>query len=283
VIVALGKDVKKWRLGDRVTVPFCCGCGVCEQCQLGNEHICDNHFQPGFTHWGSLAELVGIHHADVNLVRLPEWLGFVEAAVLGCRFITAFRAVARLGRVQAGEWVVVHGCGGVGLSAVMIAQALNAQVVAIDIDDAKLDLAKSLGASVGLNPRTEPHLIEAIHTHTKGGAHVSVDALGSQITCANSILSLRKRGRHVQVGLMLGEDLNPQVPMAAVIGRELEIYGSHGMQAHAYGPLFAMIEQGKLPISKLLGQTISLEQAPEVLMRMNQFPGVGTTVVDFGG
>ena len=281
VVVAVGKGVRKWREGDRVTVPFCCGCGVCEQCRWGNEHICDDHFQPGFTHWGSFAELVGIHHADVNLVRLPEWLGFVETAVLGCRFITAFRAVAQLAGVQADEWVVVHGCGGVGLSAVMIAQALGANVVAIDIDDSKLTLAQSLGATAGFNARTEPHLIEAIHDITHGGAHVSLDALGSQITCGNSIRSLRKRGRHVQVGLMLGEDLNPHVPMAAVIGRELEIYGSHGMQAHAYEPMLKMIEQGELPISKLLGDTISLAEAPAVLMAMDEFPGVGTTVVDF--
>ena len=280
VVVAVGRDVQKWRVDDRVTVPFCCGCGVCDQCQLGHEHICDHHFQPGFTHWGSFAELVSIHHADVNLVRLPEWLGFVEAAVLGCRFITAFRAVAHLGRVQPEAWVAVHGCGGVGLSAVMIAHALGANVVAIDIDEAKLALAKSLGAQAGINAQANPQLIEAIHDITNGGAHVSLDALGSQVTCINSILSLRKRGRHIQVGLMLGKDLNPQLPMATVIGRELEIYGSHGMQAHAYSPLFEMIKHGELPITKLLGQTIVLEQAPEALMAMDQFPGVGATVVD---
>lgn len=280
VVVEVGKDVKNWQVGDRVTVPFCCGCGVCEQCRLGNEHICDNHFQPGFTHWGSFAELVGIHHADVNLVRLPEWLEFVEAAVLGCRFITAFRAVTQLGRVRAGEWVVVHGCGGVGLSAVMIAHALQANVVAVDIDDAKLALAKGLGATAVLNAHTETHLIEAIQAATNGGAHVSLDALGSQVTCVNSIRSLRKRGRHVQVGLMLGKDLDSQVPMAAVIGRELELYGSHGMQAHAYEPMLKLIERGDLPIGRLLGQTITLAEAPAVLMTMDQFPGTGTIVVD---
>ncbi len=281
VVVEVGKDVQKWHVGDRVTVPFCCGCGNCEQCRLGNEHICDNHFQPGFTHWGSFAELVCIHHADVNLVRLPEWLGFVEAAVLGCRFITAFRAVVQLGRVQPEEWVVVHGCGGVGLSAVMIAHALGANIVAVDIDDTKLNLAKSLGATVGLNASTETQLIHAIHTVTNSGAHVSLDALGSQLTCANSIHSLRKRGRHVQVGLMLGKDLNSQLPMSAVIGRELEIYGSHGMQAHAYPPMLNMIERGELPIDRLLGQTITLDQAPEALMNMNQFQEFGITVIDF--
>ncbi|MDJ0755032.1 MAG: zinc-dependent alcohol dehydrogenase family protein [Ardenticatenaceae bacterium] len=281
VVIEVGREVQNWLVGDRVTVPFCGGCGRCEQCRLGHQHICDNYFQPGFTHWGSFAEQVAVDHADINLVRLPDSMGFVDAALLGCRFITAFRAVTHLGRVQPEEWVVIHGCGGVGLSAVMIAAAHGAKVIAVDIDDAKLDFARTVGAAAGLNAQTEANLLEAIHDVTNGGAHLSLDALGSQTTCTNSIYSLRKRGRHLQVGLMVGQDLNPQIPMHAVISRELEIIGSHGMQAHAYGPMLAMIERGDLPIGRLLGQTITLEQAPAALMQMNEFHGVGATVIDF--
>ena len=138
VVRAVGSQVRNWREGDRVTLPFVCGCGSCGQCSSGNHQVCDHQFQPGFTHWGSFAQYVAIKYADINLVRLPEEIDFVTAASLGCRFITSFRAVVSQARTQAGQWVAVHGCGGVGLSAIMIAAALGAVVVAIDIDDDKL-------------------------------------------------------------------------------------------------------------------------------------------------
>ncbi|MEM8685301.1 MAG: alcohol dehydrogenase catalytic domain-containing protein, partial [Pseudomonadota bacterium] len=141
IVEAVGKNVKRWKIGDRVTVPFVCGCGTCPQCDSGNQQVCDHQSQPGFSHWGSYAEYVAIDYADENLVRLPDGMDFVTAASLGCRFVTSFRAVVDQGRLSAGEWIAVHGCGGVGLSAIMIARALDAQIIAIDIDDAKLAFA----------------------------------------------------------------------------------------------------------------------------------------------
>ena len=142
-VAAAGPQVRGFAVGDRVTVPFCCGCGRCEPCRGGHTQICDRDFQPGFTAWGSFAELVALPRADLNLVRLPDALGYVEAASLGCRFMTAFAAVTEHGRVSAGDWVAVHGCGGVGLSALMVATALGAAVVAVDVDDETLALARS--------------------------------------------------------------------------------------------------------------------------------------------
>src|SRR5512142_2534423 len=133
IIVDRGKSVRGWKSGDRVTVPFAVGCGHCPQCLSGNQHICDHYFQPGFTAWGSFAQYVAIRYADTNLVRLPEEMDFVESASLGCRFITAFRAVVAQGRIQPGEWMAVHGCGGLGLAAIMIANALGAAVIGVDI------------------------------------------------------------------------------------------------------------------------------------------------------
>ena len=205
VVAAAGPEVREWRPGDRVTVPFCCGCGRCEPCRAGHTQICDRDFQPGFTAWGSFAGLVALPRADLNLVRLPDELGFVEAASLGCRFMTAFAAVTEHGRVRAGDWVAVHGCGGVGLSALMIATALGAAVVAVDVDDAALELARTLGAAHTVDARAGD-AADAVIELTGGGAHVSLDALGSAATCRGSIRSLRKRGRHVQVGLMLEGD-----------------------------------------------------------------------------
>jgi alcohol dehydrogenase len=278
-VVAVGSAVKHWSIGQRVTVPFCCGCGTCEQCVCGNQQICDRYTQPGFTQWGAFAEFVAIRHADVNLVSLPEEIDFVTAASLGCRFATSFRAVVVQGRTQPGDWVAVHGCGGVGLSVVMIAAALGARVIAVDIRGDRLEFAQRCGASVVINAvETDP--VAAIRDSTRGGAHVSVDALGSWTTCWNSVKCLRKRGRHVQIGLMLGAEADPPVPMSAVIANELEIIGSHGMQAFEYGRMLRMISSGALRPDVLISDRVTLTQAAELLPGMHEFPGHGVTVID---
>ncbi|WP_081138528.1 zinc-dependent alcohol dehydrogenase family protein [Halomonas sp. BC2] len=279
VVEAVGKDVTKWRIGDRVTVPFVGGCGICPECHTGNHQVCDAQFQPGFTHWGSFAEYVGIHYADVNLVALPDTLTFDTAASLGCRFVTSFRAVVDQGRVSAGQWVAVHGCGGVGLSAIMIASAAGANVVAVDISEQALALARQLGAVATVNANQVADVVEAVVEITQGGAHVSLDALGHPITCFNSISNLRKRGKHIQVGLMLADHSTPAIPMSKVIANELEILGSHGMQAHRYGAMLAMIQSGKLAPEKLIGRRITLEESVQALINMDKFEGVGVTVV----
>ncbi len=278
-VVELGAGVNKFKIGDRVTVPFVSGCSRCEQCNSGNQQVCHHQFQPGFTHWGSFAEYVGIHYADTNLVHLPDEISFETAASLGCRFITSFRAVAHQAKTTGGNWVAVHGCGGVGLSAIMIAEALGAQVIAIDIDDSKLAFAKTIGAHYTVNGGKE-NVIEAVKEISKGGVHVSVDALGSKTTCFNSIANLRKRGKHIQVGLMAGNDYLPEIPMHLVVANELEIIGSHGMQAHAYPEMMNMIKSGKLRPEKLIGELISLEEAANLLPKMNEFQGVGVKVIN---
>ena len=279
IVAAVGRDVSRWRVGDRVTVPFVGGCGRCAECHSGNHQVCESQFQPGFTAWGSFAEYVAIDYADTNLVRLPESLDFVTAAGLGCRFVTSFRAMVDQAKVLPGEWVAVHGCGGVGLSAIMIATAMGANVVAIDLTEEKLALARDLGAVSVVNGRTTD-VVEAVREITGGGAHVSIDALGHPSTCFNSIANLRRRGRHVQVGLMLGEHARPQVPMDKVIAHELQIIGSHGMQAFRYADMLAMIESGRLAPQRLVGGRIALEEAPAALMAMDSFEGAGITVID---
>lgn len=280
VVEEIGSEVRRWKRGDRVTVPFAVGCGTCPQCLAGHQHICDNYFQPGFTSWGSFAELVAIPHADTNLVRLPDELGFVESASLGCRFVTSFRALVAQGRVSAGDWVVVHGCGGVGLAAIMIGRALGAQVIAVDVRSEALASAVNLGAAHVLNASEEPQLVQTIRRLTAGGAHVSLDALGSRATCRNSVECLRKRGRHVQVGLMLADEREALIPMNLVIANELEILGSHGMPAHAYRAVFEMIRAGSLQPKMLVRKTVSLDQVPAELKAMSWFNSLGATVVD---
>ena len=280
VVQAVGGQVKNWHEGDRVTLPFVCGCGHCGQCASGNVQVWDYPFQPGFTHWGSFAQFVAIKYSDINLFRLPDQIDFVTAASLGCRFITSFRAVVAQGRLQAGEWLAVHGCGGVGLSAIMIGASLGAKVVAVDIDDAKLALAASVGATSTINATRVADVVEGVRDSTEGGAHVSIDALGHPETCFNSVANLRKRGRHVQVGLMLAEHCHPPIPMDRIIAHELEVLGSHGMQAHKFEQIFQLIGSGRLHPGKLVGRTITLEESLDLLPAMNSFEHEGVTVID---
>lgn len=279
-VVAAGKEVRNFRVGDRVTSPFICACGNCPQCNSGNHQVCDHQTQPGFTHWGSFAEYVRLDHADTNLVLLPEEISDLTAATLGCRFITSFRAVKDQAKVSGGEYVAVYGCGGVGLSAVMIAAVQGAVVIAVDINPENLKLAEQLGASYVIDARDSGDVIEEIRTLSKGGAHVSLDALGSQETCFNSISCLRKRGKHIQVGLMTGDHIHPKVPMDRVIADELQIIGSHGMQAHKYPEMLEMIRKGIIDPEKLIGKTISLDEAAKVLPEMNRFSNKGVLVID---
>jgi len=188
--------------------------------------------------------------------------------------------VVEQGRTAPGEWVVVHGCGGVGLSAIMIAHAMGARVIGVDIKDETLAFARSIGAEHVINAREEPRLIERIRNLTGGGAHVSLDALGSATTCRNSVLSLRKCGRHVQVGLMVADYKDALIPMNLVIAWELELLGSHGMQAHAYPPMLDMILTGKLDPKRLIRKTVTLEESIDELMAMEQFAQIGVSVID---
>ncbi len=280
VIEAAGPEVHGWNVGDRVTTPFAVGCGRCAECLSGNQQVCERYYQPGFTGWGACAELVAVPHADVNLVRLADGMDFVEAASLGCRFATSFRAVVAQGRVCPGQWVAVHGCGGVGLAAVMIAAAAGARVIAIDIRDEALALAREIGAAHALHARVTGDIVDAVRALSGGGAHVSLDALGSRDTCRNSIRCLRRRGRHVQVGLMVADYKDALVPMHEVIAKELVLLGSHGMQAHEYAPMLAMIAAGALAPRRLVRKTVSLAQAGNELAGMGNFNALGVTVID---
>ncbi|MGN8026308.1 zinc-dependent alcohol dehydrogenase family protein [Microbacterium sp. 22242] len=279
VVVVTGPQVTRWHPGDRVTVPFVCGCGTCEWCRSGNAQVCPDQQQPGFTHWGSFAEFVALHAADVNLVRIPDDVDFATAASLGCRFATAFRALAGRAKVREGEWVTVVGAGGVGLSAVMIAQAHGARVIAVDRNPEALAVARRLGAAHTL-VADGSDIPSAVAELTGGGSHVSVDAVGSEQTCADAILSLRRRGRHVQIGLLPPVDGHPRVPMDRVIGWELDLLGSHGMAAADYPAMMTLIERGLLAPQQLIERTIGLEEAAALLPEFDRATVAGMTLID---
>jgi alcohol dehydrogenase len=278
VVARVGADVRGFRPGERVTAPFVCGCGVCAVCRAGDPQVCPNQTQPGFTHHGSFAEQVLVRAADVNLVRLPDALSFVAAAGLGCRVGTAYRALTAHGRIGAGEWLAVHGCGGVGLSAVLLGTALGARVVAVDVSTDALALARARGADAVVDATTAD-VAAAVHEITGDGAHLSIDALGSPATAATSVLSLRRRGRHVQVGLLLGADAAPPMPMDRVLAWELSLHGSHGIAAHEYPALLDLLATAELDAAALVGRVVPLEEAGAALAAMDGPTPPGMTVV----
>ena len=157
----------------------------------------------------------------------------------------------------------------------MIASALKANVIAIDINNEKLAFAKRMGAKHAINA-SENNIPQAIQTLC-GGVHISMDALGSQETCAQSISSLRKQGKHIQVGLL--GDQNPEIPMDQVVAKELNIIGSHGMQAHRYPQIFEMIAAGDLHPELLVRNKVSLLEASTLLTKMDDFKDTGVTVI----
>ena len=278
VVVAAGKDVRKFRLGDRVTVPFVCACGSCAQCDRGDQQVCDHQEQPGFTHWGSFAQYVALRYADENLVRLPDDFSFVHAASLGCRFATAYRAVVAQGRVGQGDWLAVHGVGGVGLAAVAVAAALGARVIAVDPSPAALRLAALLGAEHCL--KVDDSCADHIRELSDGGVRASIDADGDASVFSRSIRCLGKRGRHVQVGLMTGSSRSPSVPADRIIAEELEIVGSHGLQAHAYPEMLSLVAEQSIDLDAMLAPTLTLDEAADLLANEELVLPPGVSVID---
>ena len=274
-IHAIGTEVKNFKVGDRVTTPFVCGCGKCTYCIRGDAQVCPTQTQPGFTHFGSFAEYVAIDNADFNLITIPAEVSFATAAALGCRFATSYRGLIKRAKVKAGEKVVIYGCGGVGLSAIMIAKSQGADVYAVDVNDNALKIAQSLGAQTINSRNTDP----ATFMQNLGGADIAVDALGSEATSSASVLSLARRGRHLQLGLLLTPTGLTAMPMARVIAWELDLLGSHGMAAKDYPEMLALVASGALNPSLLVKREISLEDGAIALAELTKQAVGGITII----
>lgn len=276
VVAAVGEEVTGFAVGDRVTAPFILACGRCEHCLAGAPQVCPHQRQPGFDLPGAWAEQVVVVEADHNLVALPDGIEMTLAAGLGCRVGTAHHAVRAQADVRPGERVTVFGCGGLGLACVMIALAAGAEVYAIDVSPGALAAAEALGATA--LPATEG-IVEQVREATDGGAHVTLDALGAAATARAAIESLRPRGRHVQVGLLLGDDADPALPIGRVIAQELQILGSHGLAVAEYAELLDDIATGRLDLAGTVGRLIDAEALPEAMLAMDRPPtAAGMTV-----
>lgn len=278
VVSEVGREVTRFRKGDRVVSPFGHACGHCEYCDEGFENVCVEMQIPGANYSGGFAGYTKVANADVNLVELPESISFADAASLGCRFITSYHGVVDQAAVKAGEWVAVFACGGVGLAAVNIASALGARVIAVTRSEEKLALARQLGAehTVVAGPDAVGEVVEL----SGGGVHVGIDALGSAATAIPALLSLRTRGRHLRLGVSNHQEKGEiSFPVDVITFRELVVIGSFGMQASRFPEMLQMIEAGKLNPSLLVGEEIKLEQASEVLASMGDYDTVAMTVI----
>jgi D-arabinose 1-dehydrogenase-like Zn-dependent alcohol dehydrogenase len=281
-IEEVGRDVAGWQKGDRVIFPMNPGDGACEWCRSGNQHVCDLGAQlvPGVSYWGAFGEYVAVRYADVNLVRLPDTISFVDAASMACRYMAAFHGIVDQANVRGGEWVVVHGAGGMGLSAIQIAVALGGKVIAVDVSGKALAAARELGAVHTIDSGTDKP-VEAIRTLTNGGAQVSIDALGIAETCANSVLSLRKLGRHIQLGHTTRKEAGyVPLPIDVILLKELRLFGAFGMQGQRYGTMLAMCEAGTLKPGRLVHQRVGLEGVTGVLEAMGTYDTTGVAVID---
>jgi alcohol dehydrogenase len=280
-VLAVGSDVSRVREGDHVVVPFSLGDGTCRHCRSGHGNVCRDGLALGFEPDapGAFAEQVAVPAADYNLVALPERLDSRDAAVLGCRYMTAYHALADRAGLDGGDWLAVHGCGGVGLSAVQLGRALGARVVAVDPSEPARTRAAALGATRTLDP-TDLDPVAAIREQTGGGADVSVDALGIAETCRNSIRCLRERGVHAQVGLTTDEERGEVgLPTDWMTRWEITFVGSRGMPPTRYGALFDLVEAADIDPGELVARELSLGAVSERLTAMDEFDTAGVEVV----
>ncbi|MEW9674079.1 zinc-dependent alcohol dehydrogenase family protein [Ammoniphilus sp. 3BR4] len=279
-VLEVGNQVKKYKSGDRVIVPVTQGDNACPYCLGGHQNLCENRLTPGVHYWGGYGEYVHVPQADGNLVKLPDSMDFVSAASMGCRFVTAYYGLIEQVRIRPGEWIVIHGCGGVGLSAVKIASAIGAKVIAVDIGDEKLEMAKNLGAAITINGKSQ-NAVEAVMEITKGGAQVSVDALGITATCQNAIMSLGKQGRHLQLGVTTKEEKGfIPVPIDMIVAKEMQIVGSLTMPISRYPSMLNVVESLNIQPSQLITERIALEQASDVFEAMSNYSNIGISVID---
>ncbi|WP_067726997.1 zinc-binding dehydrogenase [Oceanobacillus damuensis] len=279
IVEEVGNNVKNFKRGDRVIIPFSGSDGTCPHCIAGDTHLCDSFIVPGTAYQGGYGEYVAVPKGDRNAIPLPENLSFSDAAALGCRFMTAYHGVVDRVHVLPGENVVVYGCGGIGLSAIHIASSMGANVIGVDINDSNLELAKKLGADYTINSKNNDP-VEAVKELTKGGADVSVDALGITETCLNGINSLKKGGRHLQVGVTSKKEAGfISIPVDDMVLNEKSFITTLGIPAYRFGSLLEQVAQDKLQPGKMVTRNIKLSEVEGIFEDMSNFKTTGTFVV----
>ena len=258
-IAALGAGVVAFKEADRVLLPAVLACGHCVYCREGRENICENGLMLGNHIDGGFAEFVAVPAKDV--LRLPDDVPLVEGSIIADAITTPYHAVVRRGRVTPGDWVVVFGCGGVGLSLVQIAAGVGARVVAVDVRDDKLEIARRFGATATINFASNPKLDRAVRQITGGGgADMAFEAVGKAATQEAALNCLRTGGRLVLVGY------SPEtmaLNAGRVMFRDLEVVGSLGCRPVDYPRAIEMVRQGRVRLADMVTHRFALDRIGE--------------------
>lgn len=279
-VVEVGSEVTAVHVGQRVTVPFTEACGRCESCLRGRSELCWNVQWPGYNHPGGYGEYVAVLNADLSCIPIPDSIDMVSSAGLSCRYSVSFNAVVRIARVRAGEWVSVIGAGGMGLAAVQVAAAIGANVIAVDVRDEALQMAKEQGAVATVNSAAGLDVPMAVQEITGGGAHVSIDCYARGGTTAQSVLSLRPGGRHVQAGLTTAEDSGMvKIPVDVIAGRELQFLGTSALSHSRYPELLGLVSSGRLKPAALVTKQLRIDEVNESMIALDKLQTLGAHVI----
>ena len=275
VVEAIGRNVKQFHVGQRVCLHYMATCGTCAWCVKGNEQFCETGAMIGKSRDGGYAAFIVIPARSV--FQLPDEIPFEHGAIMMCSSATSLHALHKA-RMQPGESVAIFGAGGLGMSAIQLAQALGAsQVFAVDLQPNKLELARSLGAEP-IDARADDP-VQQIREHTGGrGVDVALELIGLPLTMQQSVRALARQGRAALAGIT---ERNFEVsPYHELINREAEIIGVSDHLAAEIPLLLEFARTGKLNLANLVTRTVPLEAKAinDTLDRLEHF-GEGVRVV----
>jgi 2-desacetyl-2-hydroxyethyl bacteriochlorophyllide A dehydrogenase len=254
VIAETGNRVDGMRKGDRVCIHYIKSCGECVFCRTKRENFCVAYQMIGMTTDGGFAEYISVPARSI--LKLPDSIPFDQGSILGCAVATAYHALRR-GRAGKGDVVMVNGIGGLGVHVLKLAKLLQAgRVVAVDVSNEKLKLAKRMGADEVVNAATEDPA-EKMKVITDGRlADVVVDLVGVG-TIEKAIDCLGKGGRMVLVGI--GQKEMRISPYKTIIGKEMDIIGVNDHLEFELAELIQLVSSGKLDLSNSVTHRVSLD------------------------
>lgn len=273
VIDAVGQGVDPARLGERVLVYYYEGCGACEYCRSGDEQLCATvKAQPGFFTDGGYADYMVVRAS--NCILVPDHVALEDIAPMACAGTTAVHA-GKMAAIKPGEWVVVHGTGGVGLALLQYVRCAGGRVIAIDRSRQRLELAQVLGAEHIIDATACADVAGEVLALT-GGAHVVFELVGRQATLQASLAMLRRKGRYVVVGY--SADLLSVHPVELIV-REIHVMGSVGSTLQDAHDIVALVSRGA--IRSFVDRCIALEDFEQGLQALEQGNAQGRIVIRF--
>lgn len=276
IVEETGAEVKNFKVGDRVLIPPVFSCGYCDNCRLGRENICFNMLMLGNHIDGAFAEYTKVPAKDCQ--HLPEDLPLEESSIIADAISTPYHAVKNRAQVRPGDSVVVFGCGGVGINVVQMAAAAGGSVIAVDIVDKKLDIAKKLGAlhTINASDKEGKALIKEIRTLTGGGADIAIEAIGNPKTIELASSAVKAGGCHCQVGYT---HHNVAINAGRLMFREIEIKGSLGCRPVDYPKIIEMVRTGKIQLKPVVTHKFKLEEIDQAFDLMRKGESLRSIVV----